>query len=544
MRHPFIRAFALIAFVLQGAIASATDKLPEPDVVVAPGPLANAGYALDPGFNGGAFYLDRFAGSSSANYRGRKLVRLSNGDLVVVGLVPKFGQPDQADGYFNIGIVRYSAAGTRLAWPWNSPYGNFDNQYLIYPGSQTSGQLTPRFSAVKDVKAIGNRLYIMVDHTPVGGNRDVHLLIFSTEGDQAGRFLGHFDLYTGAFNEDGGALAVLGSPFIGGSDKLLTVATVYGGSGNYISLKRFNIGGTTTFEGDTTFGSNGTRTAFLRQDAGGCITGVATAGACPIIARSLATGFRGLAGFGPIYVGAERQYSPTSATSNDWDAAVLKFSSNGDLQTGFGAGTGVGGGGGFAFVQFDRGTKEDRNRGIVVRTLGLGLPAFPYRDEIHAVASIAQACSAGTGIGKLDQDGHYVTTFGSGGKIRFGGWDDPNDAQACAVYNATTPFAVAHDSNTLAIAGQDDAEVQNDFIPSAAVAFVDAGDGSLAQRFAAAITPPWTTFPSSSALYGIVANGDGSFSVTGDARDGSTANTLMFASARIGRDLIFANGFD
>ncbi len=544
MRHPILRILACAAFLLQGWPAIAADKPLETDVAIAPEPLANAGYGLDPGFNNGSFFLDRFAGPSSANYRGRKLARLPNGDVVVVGLVPPYNQPDQPDGHFNIGLVRYNSAGQRLAWPWNSPYGNFGNQYLIYPGSQTSGQLTPRFTDVKDVKAIGNRLYVMADHTPAGASRDVQLLIFSTDDAEGGRFFGHFDLFTSPFNEDGGALAVLSSTIVGGSDKLLAAATVFGGSGNYISLKRFNIGGAPTFEGDTTFGSSGTSIAFLRQDAGGCTTFVATAGACPVIVRSLATGFRGFTGYGPIYVGAERQYSPTTGTSNDWDAAIVKFSSNGVLQSDFGAGTGAGGGGGFAFVQFDRGTKEDRNRGIAVRTLGLGIRTSPYHDEIYAVASVAQACSAGTGVGKLDDDGHYVTSFGSDGKIRFGGWDDPNDAQACAVYHATAPYAVARDGATLAIAGQGDADLGFDFMPSAAVSFIDADTGNLAQRFTSAIKPPWATFASSSALYGIVANGDGSFSVTGDARDGSTGDTLMFATARIGRDLIFANGFD
>ncbi|MBO9662062.1 hypothetical protein [Dokdonella sp.] len=544
MRHRIARAILCLALPAV-AIAAAAEEPLVPDAPTAPELQVAGGYTLDPGFNDGAFFLDRFAGPDSANYRGRKLVRLPNGDVVVVGLVPAYNQPDPPDGQFHIGLVRYNATGQRVAWSFASSYGNFGNQYLIYPGSNLSGQLTPRFTAVKDVKAIGDRIYIMVDHTPDGGSRDVQLLIFSDASGETGRFLGHFTLFTSPFNEDGAEMALFSSGTIGGAPyKLLAAATVYGGSGNYVRLSRFNVGGTTTFEGDSAFGTNGTSIAFLFQNSGGCSTAVATAGACPLIARSLAVGFRGFTGSGPIYVGAERQYSTTSATSNDWDAAVVKFSSSGDLDTSFGGSTGAGSGNGFAFVQFDRGTKEDRNRGIAVRTLGLGIPASPYRDEVYVVASVAQACASGTGVGKLDQDGNYVATFGDNGKLRFGGWDDPSDAQACAVYGPASPLAVARDGATLAIAGQDDAEVQADFIPSAAVAFVDADSGAVAQRFASAIRPPSGTFPSSSALYGIVANGDGSFSVAGDARDSSTGNTLMYATARVGRDVIFRDGFD
>lgn len=542
MRHRIARAILCLA--LPGAAVAADDPV-DPAASTAPEVQIAGGYRLDQGFNGGAFFLDRFAGPNSANYRGRKLARMSNGDMVVVGLVPAYNQADPPDGQSHIGLVRYDAAGQRVAWTFPSPYGNFGNQYLIYPGSNLGGQLTPRFTAIKDVKTIGDRIYVMVDHTPDGESRDVQLLIFSDANGESGRFLGHFTLFTSPFNEDGAEMVLFSSNVIGGAPyRLLAAATVFGGSGNYIRLSRFNVGGVTTFEGDSTFGTDGTSIAFLSQNSGACSSAVATAGACPLIARSLAVGFRGFAGSGPIYVGAERQYSATSGTSNDWDAAVVKFSSSGDLDTSFGSGSGAGAGNGFAFVQFDRGTKEDRNRGIAVRTLGFGIPASPYRDEIYVVASAAQACSAGIGVGKLDEGGHYVTAFGTNGKLRFGGWDDPNDGQACAVYNAATPFAVARDGTTLAIAGQDDAEVGLDFIPSAAVAFVDTDSGALAQRFTSAITPPWATFPSSGALYGIVANGGGRFSVTGDARDSSSANTLMYATARIGNDLIFRDGFD
>lgn len=537
-------AFGLLVSLGTGVANARPDsKMSEPFVDAAPVTINGAGFALDPGFNGGNHYLDRFGGGANADYRGRKIVQLANGDVVVAGLVPRYQQGNQADGYANVGLVRYNASGVRVPWAFTSTYGNFNNNYLIYPGSQTAGQLTPRFSAIKDIKAIGNRIYVMVDHDPEGASRNVHVLVFNDEGSQSGQFLGHFGLFTSAFNESGGGLAVYSTGIVNAPYKLIAVSTVFGGSGNYVSTRRFNIGGANAFEGDNTFGSSGVTNVFLFTGGSRCTAAVAVANACPIVATGVATGFRGFTSAGPIYISAERQYAPTTSTSNDWDGAVIKLDSSGSFDTSFGA-AGVGAGNGFSFIQFDYGTDEDRSRGIVVRTVGLGIPASPYRDEIHTVLSIAQQCSAGIGVAKLDENGAYIAAFGSSGKMRFGGWDDPGNAQACALITASTPFALALNGPTLGIAGQAVDLNSFDLTSGASVALVGRDDGSLLQVATTAIRPPGGGSPGSGALYGIVASPNDSFSVTGDTRDPANGNRLMVATARYGNDRIFANGFD
>lgn len=531
----------LASTFLTALAANASDTLHEELAEENPTAISSAGYALNPGFNDGKFYLDRFSGPTTSDYRGRKIARLANGDTISVGLVPAYQQDNQADGFYNIGIVRYTASGVRVPWSWASPYGNFGNTYLIYPGSQTAGQLTPRFSAIKDVKVIGNRFYILADHTPVGGSRNVQLLTFSDEGAESGRFFGHLGVFAGAFNEDGGALLAHGSNIIGGANKLVAVATVWGGSGNYILAKRFNVGGANIVETDSTFGTNGETSIFLRQNAGGCATGVAVAGACPIIATSLGAGFRNLFNVGAYYIGADRLHS-TGTGSNDWDGAVIKLNANGMLDTTFGA-TGSGAGNGFSFIQFDRGSKEDRTRALEVRTTGLGIPASPYRDEIYSVMYVAQLCSAATGVAKIDQDGAAVSSFGTGGKMSFGGWNNPADAQACAVYGPAQAFGAAISGSTLAIVGQGDIERQGQFIRAPMFTAVDIASGTVSQSLLTPISITGTSSPGDGVLYGVVGLGAEDFAVVGDTRDPLNGNHLLFATGQIGRDYIFANGF-
>ncbi len=544
-RHLRFRAVlvCICAFAGLSAFSAFADTdSPETAEPSTPDAIASAGYGLNPGFNGGNYYLDRFGGPATSDYRGRKVVRLGNGDLLSVGLVPRYQQANQADGFYNIGLVRYTAAGVRVPWTWTSPYGNFGNTYLIYPGSQTTGQLTPRFSAVKDVKVIGNRIYILVDHSPAGASRDVHLLVFSDEAGEGGRFLGHFNLFTGAFNEDGGALLTHSSNIIGASNKLVAVATVWGGSGNYILAKRFNVGGANIIETDSTFGTNGETSIFLRQNASGCASNVAVAGACPIIATSLAAGYRNLFNVGAYYIGADRLYT-TGTGINDWDGAVIRLNANGTLDTTFGA-TGTGAGNGFSFIQYDRGDRQDRVRALAVRTTGFGLPASPYQDEIYGVMYVGQECSAATGVAKLNHGGAYAAGFGTNGRISFGGWNNPNDAQACAVYGPAQAWDAELSGTTLAIVGQGDAQHQGQFIRAPLFTAVDIANGQILQSLATPITVSGTSVSYDGSLYGMVGLGNGNFGVVGDTENTSNGFHSMFATGQIGRDAIFANGFD
>ena len=69
--HATLTASLMAAcLIAASAPALARTKPLEPDVAATRAPAA-AGYALDPAFNGGECFLDRFAGAGNANYRGR-----------------------------------------------------------------------------------------------------------------------------------------------------------------------------------------------------------------------------------------------------------------------------------------------------------------------------------------------------------------------------------------------------------------------------------------------------------------------------------------
>jgi hypothetical protein len=541
---PMSRAIIATACAFGAANAVAASPTWDQAPAAQPDEINNIGFALDPAFNGGQYFQDRFAGPDTSDYRGRKIARLSNGDLVAVGLVPNFQQGNSADGFHHIGIVRYRQNGERVAWTYSPNYGQYGNNYLIYPGNVTSGQLSPRFSAVKDVVVYDNTIYILADHTPVGGNRNVHLLIFSDVGADSGRFLGHYSMFASASNEEGGSLLAHAGGAVGSSPKLVVTGTVYSGSGTYISALRLNIpaGGSITF--DSTFGTSGIADIYLTRDASNpnrCAAQVTVANRCPIVARSLAAGYRGILNVGAYYIGADRLYSDTSF--EDWDAAVIKLNSNGTLDTSFGQ-TGNGPGGGFAFNHFDFGIKDDRNRALAVRTLTSGGTVPTYSDEIYNVMYVSQSCAGGASVAKLNAAGAYVATFANSGRLRFGGWNDPSNTVGCATIGSTQARGATISGGKLFIVGEDDAPTAFDTARAPMIASVDLDSGALLQRSTTLVpvSPPYVSYNGS--LYDVVSLGDDRFGVVGDTTGLTNGSRFLFITGIFGRDLIFANGFD
>jgi hypothetical protein len=227
----------------------------------------------------------------------------------------------------------------------------------------------------------------------------------------------------------------------------------------------------------------------------------------------------------------------------DWDAAVIKVLPDGSVDQTFGQ-TGAGAGSGFAFTHFDLGNRVDSNRALVVRTTGIGIPASPYRDEIFNVMYVAQACSAGTGIAKLNHDGAYVTSFGSSGRLRFGGWNDASNAQACGTIGATVTNAASISNGKLFLVGQDDAPTAFDVARAPMIASVDINSGAILQRSTSPVPFTYPEISYNGALYGVVPLDTDRFGVVGETTGLSETNRTMFITGIFGRDIIFANGFD
>jgi hypothetical protein len=148
------------------------------------GVSATAGpYVIDPLFNAGTLKVDRFAGTSNANYRGRKSVRMANGDVVVAGSVPAYGQLDGAST--NIGLVRYTPQGARVPWLGAGSFGFFNNEYVIWPNSSTTayfGQIT----AVVDMLLIRDRICVLAAYQ--GGDRFFGIECFRSDGSKLGSY--------------------------------------------------------------------------------------------------------------------------------------------------------------------------------------------------------------------------------------------------------------------------------------------------------------------------------------------------------------------
>lgn len=69
----------------------------------------------DKSWNNGLFYVDRFAAPSNHNVVSERMVLLGNGDVVVAGRVT-YASPLNTSGPMWMGLVRYNAAGQRVAW--------------------------------------------------------------------------------------------------------------------------------------------------------------------------------------------------------------------------------------------------------------------------------------------------------------------------------------------------------------------------------------------------------------------------------------------
>lgn len=112
-------------------------------------------YVPDWSFNAGQHYIDTFAGSQERYYRGQRIVRLPDGDVVVAAQVPR---RDSA-GYA-LGLVRYSADGVRRNWVNPGSYGVSSNGYIIY--DPLTAPLRHVVN-VQDMQLWGDRLFVLLD---------------------------------------------------------------------------------------------------------------------------------------------------------------------------------------------------------------------------------------------------------------------------------------------------------------------------------------------------------------------------------------------
>lgn len=494
--------------------------------------LAPEDYRLDGGFNGGTPFLDRFAGGGGNDYRGRFVVAVPDGenapnpdgDVLVFGEVPGYGQGPNINGNANIGIVRYNRTGERQTFRGALQFNGFhDNQYVIVPNDPID-----RPSGMKNLVAvspvINGYIYVLTNEfysvepqlnliflrrfrpsgTPMGGT----LELIAVRSDDRREDAFAIDM---AVQQDGPATSLLilarqrhmwlQNPPITGCDDAWGCAV----------MARVNLAADGVPTVDAAFG---TRRLGQAPDSNDQSYFRPTA---------IASGPRdGLAPY--IYVAGTHR--------NDWPeerVKVKRFDAAGDFL-------------GETRLAFRNvaGRAENGARMLVDPYDGNGF------HHLYIAAQTQQQCAPGAAVAKIDDDGALVGSFGNGGKMQFGGNDESPDSQGCAFAKFALPLGMAmDDEGRLAIAGQMTEDVDwNSTYTTGMLAVIDSGNGALID-FGGHFWRGPDNYPiGHAAFYSVIPSGRGRFTVAGDQRDTGSGNHLMFTTARLAGPYLFADGYE
>lgn len=482
-------------------------------------------YGTDPAFNHGLYYRDDFAVNlSGANQSSRafKTAKLSDGSFVVAALV-KNPAGNQTNGYWNLGLLRYSATGQRLQWSNpDSAYAHFNDEYVVYPKSPTV-----HYRHIRDVKAIDGRIVVLLENQFAGGSdTDALVAVFGEDGS-------HKDTES-AFQTSSadfaGGLAVYRTSAVGSVPQVLVTGSVQQASGirrPYFSRFDLESDGSLTRR----IGPKVLNTHWCDDASRDCRP------------AGIALGNRGLFFAPSIYV--VNRYYQTATDQQGWSIAITKITSNGDADPDWPGlwwyNTEDGSGGAHYVWPVD----------IAVKTTGLGLPSSPYRDQIYVISEFGRSCGNGVLASRFDENHGYVEWAIFGGSAASG-------ALCSAIGSpADYPHAVAIDGNRLAIVGHGTYEplaIPGQPVPEpvtdAWVAVADISDGGLAIRdmrdFSYVNADNRTHH---SGLWGIASAGSGRFVVTGDGRY-KESDAAVFAGKQfmltlgIAPDRIFGDGFE
>ncbi|MEO5621906.1 MAG: hypothetical protein ABIO74_12920 [Dokdonella sp.] len=498
-------------------------------------PLPTDPYDYDPSFDGGVVIEDRFAAITTQNYQiASKLARLSNGDVVVAGIVPAAFQPAGANSN-NIGLVRYGSDGSRVPWPSPTPaYSYFNNMYVDYPNSNAH-----TFNQVRDIAVIAGFIYVLVDAQAAIDDSDAYVLAFREDGS----FIDIYGAFTTNLDEGGAGLVaysipncngVLSCPMLIAVGNYIVPAPSLSDYRHIITAKRFAIGtnGFPTFTPngtlhvDTTFGPFGNgANDYIAADSS-CVS----ASNCSVIATSVAA-VRTNSLNPTVYVGGE--YPSTGQLS---DTVVLGIDGNsGALFSDFGDG-------GFKTTPFNLSQNFPADAAVaIVATTGGGRAA----DEVYVVAKVSLDCASGVGVAKLrGVNGVLDAAFGTAGKVVFGGSNNVFCPAPPVV--TTNPFAAVLNGERLAIVGEQGLydEPNNSVTYDPSLAIVRTTDGLVSdQRWRRPTQSNGTPWGAYSRWVSVISDGNARFTTAAILLDPNTGSTL-FGTMRLSSDRIFGSGFE
>jgi|GEM_PF-1983183 len=531
------RCILLGALVLLAAGASAHAQ--STDAVDAPWNTATIqaidAYPNDPTFNHGFVGVDHFAGSNAGDQVGLLTTQLGNGDIVVAGLVPNFGASGTCSNgtdLCNIGLVRYNQQGVRKAWSNPGAYGNYSDNYVIYPGG--TGH---KYMYLRDIKARGSFIDVLVDELDSDsrvtgqGVHNVRIVTFRDDGSNLSSWpvfgsAGNYTLDTDAFY---GAQMVQIS-----ATRMIVAATAYDVVGPYVAVTRLTVLGNGAVSQDNDwgdpYGGTGAFDRIRRYYGPGtyCPNALVGGSFCNVTAgyAAVQVGFTTPTDF---YVGGSIQID-----GDDWDAITLKISSDtGELKSEYN-------GTGWSRAVFNdpNGSKKDIAAGLYV-----------YQDDVYVAAQVARKCFPGIGLAKLNgANGQYNTAFGSGGKIVFGG--QGNTPVCFAPPAGDVPFAISATGGRIGVVGYSRSGItgiSNHVDPMLAV--VNAVNGTILDFAAHPLLNPDGSRMGDGVFYGVYGGPSPTspFTAAGNGRNTDAGNTLSYIVGKfipVSGDRIFANGFD
>jgi hypothetical protein len=516
--------FAVLAVCVQGSTAALAQRVPALESRTGPAidapwdpdaTLSIYQYLRSPSFNDRRDYVDHFNGPAASDEVGLAAAELSNGDILVAGLVPDYqgaGTCSNGTALCNVGLVRYSRHGVREPWPDPASSGFDGNNYVIYPNNAATG-----FEYLRDVKVHNGTIYVLLDVPNAAqsglGRQDVVIASFFENGRSRGN-ISVFGLSSNASDTEDFYGAQM--TFTSGGHMIVT-ATDYDGTSSYLAVSRLLVSDSGTLNQDPTWGTSyaGSGNRIIRYPANVPYT------------TSYAVNQVGFATQDDFFVAGNIE------DQGDSDVLVLKISSvTGSYKPEFG-------GGGFVSVDFanPNSTHDDYAGGLYV-----------YQDDVYLAAQVAGECLPAAGVARINgATGALVSAFGSGGKVVFG-----NTAGACGAFAVGSyPVAMSATGGRLGLAGYRHAigpppAPVDDYDPFLAI--VDAVDGTPLDFGSRRVVHPDRTRAGDGAFYGIF-GGPSPFSpfvVAGNSRDTLTGNTLSYLTGMYvpASDLIFADNFE
>lgn len=500
--------------------------------------LSAAPYLADPSFNQGLYVDEAYPGPQASSQLGRKVVRLSNGDLVFASVAPRIDGV-LADPAINLVLTRYDAAGQLLSWTNAGAYGFHFDQYVIFP-STTNPAFVNAIKDVLDIKVFGNRIFVLVDHR-FGGTEDIDSVIhvFGTDGS----YLNSTSAVHTGLAEYSGGMYLYGSGTFPETVSVAVVASTLNG----VWRPTF-VSGTVNSDSSITFG-----TPIFPNPGNYCPTNRGC------ILRSVAAGGRGALGFPDrLYLAGTRQASIPD--NSDWDFLVMAVNFNGSSITSFG-GSGV-----TTVPFFEGGDNYNDANSIQVETSGV---LANVHDAIYVSGFVERECKDGFGVAKLKDDGSLDTTFGKPnggartGKLALGGAIPPFNGSCfdLPIFGPSASYANASAlaNGKLAIAGFTDmfnppfciqGQPCHEDDVDGMIAVIDTTQGDVdsfrTYPFSDTVNGPRTRH---SGFWGIIDGGNGTFTAAGVSRyfqsaPGQPSGAQKIAALRVGTDVIFANGFE